>query len=297
MDAPCSGEGMFRKVHSITKNWMQYGSGYYADIQRSILPEAVKMLRPGGYMLFSTCTFSKKEDEESLKFILEKFPEMETVPSVDFEDEAYKGFAHGYDGYTDAIRIYPHKCKGEGHFAVLLRKKNDVTEDAGLEKYTDQEDESEIVFKNEYDKNSRKKYREINEETFDFFENLKIEIPINHLRIKDGKVCLIPEGCPDLRGLRILRSGLFLGEIKQGRFEPSQALALALKKEQYHNILDLDINDERVIRYLKCESIGPDEDRTQNGLCLVCVNGYPLGWGKVDKGRLKNKYLSSWRML
>ena len=92
VDAPCSGEGMFRKSHQIVKNWEQYGVEYYADLQRQIMPQAVKMLRPGGYMIFSTCTFSKEEDEGTLKFILENFPEMELVPAIDFNDERYSGF-------------------------------------------------------------------------------------------------------------------------------------------------------------------------------------------------------------
>jgi len=102
---------------------------------------------------------------------------------------------------------------------------------------------------------------------------------------------------PEVNGLRVLRTGLFLGEIKQGRFEPSQALALALKKKEYRNVLDLKIDDPRVVRYLKCESIDIEDGEAENGICLVCTDGYPLGWAKIDRGRLKNKYLPSWRMM
>ena len=301
VDAPCSGEGMFRKVHSIAKNWEQYGSQYYADIQRQILPSAVKMLRPGGYMLFSTCTFSIQEDEESLKFILESFPEMELVESVDFENERYKGFTKGYMGLDKAIRLYPHKVKGEGHFAALLRKKNEGTEytdenEYNLPDYNEAKPDYDRI-KNSYDKNIRKKYKKISDEAFDFFERLKIDIPAARLREKDGKVYLLPNDMPDITGLRVLRTGLFLGEIKTGRFEPSQALALALKRDEYDNILELKISDDRVIRYLKCESIDIEDGEAKDGFCLVCVDGFTLGWAKIDKGRLKNKYLPSWRMM
>ena len=294
VDAPCSGEGMFRKVHSITKNWMQFGSGYYADIQRKILPSAVKMLKTGGYMLFSTCTFSVNEDEDSLQFILENFPEMELVSAIDFSDPSYAGFTKGYKGFDKAIRIYPHKCRGEGHFAALLKKKDPYESVSDTE---DVCDETAIKFQNKYDQQSRKKYKEINEETFEFFESLKIQIDLKRLRIKDGRVYLLPDDMPEISGLRVLRTGLFLGEIKSSRFEPSQALALALKADEFENILNLSLKDDRVIRYLKCESIDVKEEEAGKGYCLVCVDGFPLGWAKTDKGRFKNKYLPSWRML
>jgi NOL1/NOP2/sun family putative RNA methylase len=303
VDAPCSGEGMFRKVHSITKNWMQYGSGYYADIQREILPAAVKMLKPGGYMIFSTCTFSVKEDEESLRFISESFPEMELVPAVDFSDERFAGFKRGGLGFDEAIRIYPHRCKGEGHFTALLRKKDteDDAEDRNRSFPTAEDNENfaadDETAVNRYDASVRKKYKALNEETFAFFESLGMKIELNRLRVKDDRVFLLPEDMPEVNGLRVLRTGLFLGEIKQGRFEPSQALALALKMKEYKNVLNLKIDDPRVVRYLKCESIDVEEDEAQNGLCLVCTDGYPLGWAKIDRGRLKNKYLPSWRMM
>ena len=303
VDAPCSGEGMFRKVHSITKNWMQYGSGYYADIQRQILPSAVKMLKAGGYMIFSTCTFSVKEDEESLRFILESFPEMELVPAVDFSDERYAGFKRGGFGFDEAVRIYPHRCKGEGHFTALLRKKDPEADgECDFENRSEIEEalgvpETDVIYENRYDASARKKHKAINDETFAFFESLGMKIDLNRLRIKDDKVFLLPEDMPEVNGLRVLRTGLFLGEIKQGRFEPSQALALALKKKEYRNVLDLKIDDPRVVRYLKCESIDIEDGEAENGICLVCTDGYPLGWAKIDRGRLKNKYLPSWRMM
>ena len=300
VDAPCSGEGMFRKVHAIAKNWEQYGSGYYADLQRQILPCAVRMLRPGGYLVFSTCTFSVKEDEESLRFILDNFPEMESVPAIDFEDARYSGFTKGYLGFENAIRIYPHKCMGEGHFVALLKKKDLEETDETAEEYPanrtgDVETNGDVSVKNIYDKNIRKRYRQISDEAFDFFEKLGFTVKAERLREKDGKVYLMPDDMPGINGLRVLRTGLFLGEIKTGRFEPSQALALSLKKEEFPNVLDLDPGDERVIRYLKCESI--DTDAAENGYCLICTGGFPLGWAKIDKGRFKNKYLPSWRMM
>ena len=102
---------------------------------------------------------------------------------------------------------------------------------------------------------------------------------------------------PDVSGLRLLRQGLFLGEIKKNRFEPSQSLAMALKQGQFDNEVDFTAEDERVIRYLKGETIVTNDEHLQNGYVLVLVDGYPLGWAKNNNGTLKNKYLSGWRMM
>ena len=272
VDAPCSGEGMFRKVHSIAKNWEQYGSQYYADIQRTVLPSAVKMLKPGGMMIYSTCTFSKLEDEDSISFILENNPDMELIESH---------------------KLFPHKIKGEGHFVALLHKKDTATALAVESSAKDGKEKGTI---NKYDPKVRSKYKKISDEAFDFFESIGFKIDVSRLWVNEDRINMLPEDVPDLSRLRVLRTGLFLGEMKKGRFEPSQSLALALKAEEYPNVLDLKLDDDRVVRYLKCESIDVEDGEVNDGYCLVAVDGYPLGWGKVDKGRFKNKYLPSWRL-
>ena len=272
VDAPCSGEGMFRKVHSIAKNWEQYGSQYYADIQRTVLPSAVKMLKPGGMMIYSTCTFSKLEDEDSISFILENNPDMELIESH---------------------KLFPHKIKGEGHFVALLHKKDTATALAVESSAKDGKEKGTI---NKYDTKVRSKYKKISDEAFDFFESIGFKIDVSRLWVNEDRINMLPEDAPDLSRLRVLRTGLFVGEMKKGRFEPSQSLALALKAEEYPNVLDLKLDDDRVVRYLKCESIDVEDGEVSDGYCLVAVDGYPLGWGKVDKGRFKNKYLPSWRL-
>ena len=272
VDAPCSGEGMFRKVHSIAKNWEQYGSQYYADIQRTVLPSAVKMLKPGGMMIYSTCTFSKLEDEDSISFILENNPDMELIESH---------------------KLFPHKIKGEGHFVALLHKKDTATALAVESSAKDGKEKGTI---NKYDTKVRSKYKKISDEAFDFFESIGFKINVSRLWVNEDRINMLPEDTPDLSRLRVLRTGLFLGEMKKGRFEPSQSLALALKAEEYPNVLDLKLDDDRVVRYLKCESIDVEDGEVNDGYCLVAVDGYSLGWGKVDKGRFKNKYLPSWRL-
>ena len=106
----------------------------------------------------------------------------------------------------------------------------------------------------------------------------------------------MPENMPGLKGLKVLRPGLHLGTLKKNRFEPSQALACALAMDEYDAVYNMDIEDEDVIRYLKCETI---EAKTEvaDGFVLVCAGGFPLGWAKSQRGTLKNKYLPGWRMM
>jgi NOL1/NOP2/fmu family ribosome biogenesis protein len=130
----------------------------------------------------------------------------------------------------------------------------------------------------------------------EFLGRLKIDIPEERLEIREDRLYLLPEGIPDLKGLRVMRSGLLLGEIKKNCFEPSQALACALRKEEYDAVYDMDIEDEDVIRYLKCETIEAKIE-VADGFVLVCAGGFPLGWAKSQRGTLKNKYLPGWRMM
>lgn len=305
VDAPCSGEGMFRKSHAIIKNWEQYGTGYYAKLQRQILPSAVKMLKAGGYMIYSTCTFSVEEDEGTLKWLLEEYPDMEVLETADITAPGFEGFAHARPELADgpgeiagALRLYPHRIKGEGHFVALLKKK--ASDDApGSDRHVTKaqatEYDTEKGRPNRYDERTRKTYKNISAETFDFLEKLGFEIPAERLEVREDRLYMLPEGLPALKGLRIMRSGLLLGEMKKGRFEPSQALACALHADEYDNILDLPSDGTDVIRYLKCESIEIPAD-TPDGYVLICTDGFPLGWGKAAQGRFRNKYLPGWRM-
>jgi len=122
---------------------------------------------------------------------------------------------------------------------------------------------------------------------------LSFPVDFSQIMEREKKLYLLPQELPDLSGLRLLRQGLLLGEEKKGRFEPSQALAMALKKEEYPWVYSPKEAD--VIRYLKCETIEVDKIFA-DGYVLVCAGGYPLGWAKYSGGRLKNKYLPGWRM-
>ena len=132
-----------------------------------------------------------------------------------------------------------------------------------------------------------------------FLGGLRTDIDPCRLEIREDRVYYMPEGMPKLRGIRFLRSGLLLGELKKNRFEPGQALAMYLKKEEYENILDLSVEDDRVIRYLKGETLEVEDlvSAGAKGWYLVCVDGYPLGFGKLASQVLKNKYLPGWRWM
>lgn len=288
VDAPCSGEGMFRKQPSIMKNWEQYGTEYYAKLQREILPDAVKMLRPGGKLLYSTCTFSPLEDEETVAFLLERFPELKIADlfkpelKTNYDD---LGFDYGHEEWMEkpvedidkAVRLWPHKLDGEGHFIIVFEKSADSQEPQAQPAYI--------------------KEAKASDELKEFMNHVNADFTGSKLVLRDERYYMVPDDLPDFKGLRILRSGLLLGEQKKGRFEPSQALACALKCEEYDNVYNLSADNQDVIRYLKCESFDIDDDSVKEGYVLVACDGFSLGFGKLKKGSFKNKYLPGWRLM
>ena len=281
IDAPCSGEGMFRKNPGMMKDWETYGPKHYSDLQRSIVPHALRMLKPGGMLLYSTCTFSPEENEGSVKFMLDLDPDLEVVDIPN----RYEGFAPGRpelieDGTEDlkkCVRIWPHKMNGEGHFIALLRKREKAEETVKKAK--------------------PRKEKALPALLEEFMKDCSYPVNGSDIEIQEDRVYLMPEGIKGIKGLRFLRSGLLLGTLTKDRFEPSQAFAMVLKKEQYKATIDLSSIDHRVIRYLKGETIEVDDLplKRQKGWQLVCVDGFPLGWGKLVNGSLRNKYLPGWR--
>ena len=279
IDAPCSGEGMFRKQAHMIPAWERQGPEVFSKMQREILDQAANLLKPGGTMLYSTCTFSKLENEGSMDYFLSNHPEFHLLDIPQSE-----GFAPGQPELVDrtfplekCVRLFPHKIDGEGHFLALLQKDGERTPNA-LE--------------------SAGKPSKLPQELIDFLKDVSMPVDTTRIQIKDTKVFLMPEGLSGCKGLRFLRSGLYMGELLKKRFEPSQAFAMVLKKEEYASVIDLPATDERIIRYLKGETIEiEDGESTKDaGWQLVCVDGYPLGWGKLIRGTLRNKYFSGWRM-
>ena len=274
VDAPCSGEGMFRKDPAVAKAWDAEKPFACAKQQKEIITQAANMLAPGGQMLYSTCTFSPEENEQVIAYLLDSREDMEVLELPQVE-----GFSRGIH-LSRCVRIWPHKMNGEGHFLALLQKKGQKA--AVKEEVTDRSAGNKKI-------NSP--------EMQEFFQDITMPINWNRVEIRKDQAYYVPEETKGRTGLTFLRNGLYLGEIRKGRFEPSQSLAMALKKEEYASVVDLEASDERVMKYLKGETLEVEDlhSTREKGWQLVCVNGYPLGWGKLVNGTLKNKYHTGWR--
>lgn len=276
IDAPCSGEGMFRKNPAMIKDWKERGPAHYVPIQRQLLLDAVSMLKPGGMLLYSTCTFSVEENEENIAFLLEKCPNMK-LAKPKWNDCFTEGKKTGFE---DCIRIFPHRAEGEGHFAALLVKEGNASEKKRAK---------------DSDKDN-KKLLEKNPELADFLKLVK-DMPNGQLAMQQERVYLLPEHTEIMRSIRYLRTGLYLGDIKKGRFTPSQAFAMYLKKDRFAQTVSFAAEDERVRRYLKGETLELSEtEDIRKGWVLVCVDDFGLGWAKAVNGTLRNKYYAGWRM-
>lgn len=269
VDAPCSGEGMFRKDDGMIKSWLSNGPDYYAPIQSEILESSVKLLKPGGMLLYSTCTFSVKEDEEVIKTLLSKHDDMELVP-IPLWDGASDGI-----GLSGCVRLFPHKIQGEGHFICLLRKRGGGMERPAVKANSPWRPTAEFT---------------------EFFSDFNYPIDNDRLFLNNNQIYYLPLAFPTKTKLRFLRTGLWLGSLNKNRFEPSQALAMVLNPEYCKRRVSFSRQDERTIRYLKGETIAlSGTETTIKGWCLVCVDGYPLGFAKGMGQTLKNKYYPGWR--
>nr|WP_133628801.1 RsmF rRNA methyltransferase first C-terminal domain-containing protein [Fonticella tunisiensis] len=271
VDAPCSGEGMFRKDETAVKEWSLENVLHCAIRQDEILDSAAEMLMPGGILLYSTCTFSPEENEKTIEKFLKKHSEFSIQ-----EVHPYTGFESGRPEWSDSrnpklrrsIRLWPHKLRGEGHFIAVLRK-------------TDGEDSPKPkVKRKQVDKQYLKDY-------YDFANKYLNIVPEGEFIIFGDNLYIVPEEMLSLDGLRVVRPGLHLGTIKKNRFEPSHALALSLKASEAKNNVFLDSSSKETLLYLKGESI---KLQCSDGWNLVNVDGYSLGWGKAVSGTLKNHY-------
>ncbi len=292
IDAPCSGEGMFRKDPDMLKDWLEKGPEFYASIQRGILEQALTMLKPGGYLVYSTCTFAQIEDEEVIADVLNTHPEMELVPIPRFE-----GACDGI-GLSGCVRLFPHRIRGEGHFLAMLRKKDDSGEAAahGEAKKARRTYGASGKATDGIRKPGVKLEKE--PELSGFLKGTSLDWDEARLYIRDDSVYYLPEDFKPARGLRYLRTGLLVGTLKKGRFEPSQALAMVLGPDTFQNSISFVHDDDRVIRYLKGETISLREgEEPVKGWCLVCVDGYALGFAKGSGMTLKNKYYPGWRWM
>ncbi len=271
IDAPCSGEGMFRTQPQMVHHWEEEGPETYAPIQQEILEYAYQMLAPGGMLMYSTCTFSPLEDEETVIDFLKRHEDVEAVAMPEFE-----GFSHleNEDGRPyPFIRLYPHKIRGEGQFAALLQKKGNAVSHAP---------------------SKASSWSRQNE----------------HYRLPDVSA-FIPS-------LHYLMTGLHIGTEKNGRLSLSQAYAMTLQSEKWPDCLNLTVDDVRVEKYLRGETIAltdaemqakpssalpaslpkiKDQKKEKAIDTLVLLEGYPLGFGRRNRNMLKNKRAQGWRWM
>lgn len=291
VDAPCSGEGMFRKDDTAIEEWTPDNVTLCSERQKSILSQAQKMLKPDGVIVYSTCTFAPSENEEILIWFLREYPDFyvedyhdilgvniscgntdfisnELKPLTDEESKAIKS----------SLRLWPHKIKGEGHFAVRLIKNGG--EDAVQKK------EKKSSGKNILSKSERKQLLEF---MADFLNNTDLYADKRYEYFGD-ELYMIPDEMPELKGIKLLRAGLHIATKKKKRFEPAHAFAKYLNPANVK--CSFECSDEQAEKYLHGDVIQITDNSLSDtkGFILVCYNGLSLGWGKITNNTIKNHY-------
>lgn len=276
VDAPCSGEGMFRKDDSAGKSWNIYSTKKCSLMQKNILDLASKMLKPQGYILYSTCTFSPEENECIIDDFLKnnKNFELIDIPKHSGIDKGRSDWCGNNEQMHRCARFWPHKIKGEGHFLALLRK-------------TDGEQQQYSNYNKILDNKLLTNY-------YRFCEEYLNTIPKGVFEMYGDYLYLLPDKIPNLNGVKVIRPGWFLGINKKYRFEPSHALAMALERHDIKSFVNMDSNSLEVTKYLKGDTLEIDSKKGWN---VVCVDGFPLGWAKGLEGVLKNYYPTGWRLI
>ena len=259
VDAPCSGEGMFRKEEAAVTDWSQETVEMCARRQAEILHSAARMVRPGGRLVYSTCTFAPEEDEMAVEAFLAAHPEFE--PEI-LDAPWFVTVPNG------GHRMWPHKLLGEGHFAAVLKKTAGEEEDI-----------------------SPAPGEKLPKEWISFAKELGIQLPPGKAVSFGQNLFWAPEEMPDLKKLKVMRPGLELGEVKKGRFEPAHALALWLKN--CCSEVSFPPDTPEMAAYLHGDVLPCDKQ----GWCLVKAGNYTIGWGKGDKTQLKNHYPKGLRRL
>lgn len=273
VDAPCSGEGMFRKLPEAIEQWSMENVAICAERQKEILDNAAVMLKPGGTIVYSTCTFSKEENEDVIEYFLERHP--------DFTLEEME-------------RFWPHKVDGEGHFVAKLVRRGCVDTDLKADRKTKKNKNSKNR-KNEtkpaLTKENMKLLSEFLDETIS--EDVAAWIKNSRLVMFGEQLYRLPDMEVDIKGLKVQRAGLHIGEFKKQRFEPSHSLALALKLNDAKNLVKLTCDNPQTIGFFNGQSVMLSDEQAaecKKGWALVCVDGYPVGWGKVNGAQVKNHY-------
>lgn len=260
LDAPCSGEGMFRKLEQAVDTWSKEKVHECAHIQRNLIKGAYEMLRPGGIVVYSTCTYSYEENEAIVHYAIDELG-FKLLPL-----EKSHGLCPGVD-LDEVVRCYPHHYKGEGHFIALLQKPGDSPRKPVRTQKPKISTEALKVLKTFYQ------------------ENLNISIPSDVIENK-GHLYKIKKNFPELKGVRVLRNGLYLGEVRKNRFIPSYSLALTLTKDDVKRSYDYTSESEEIKKYIHGETL---EAQGEKGFGVIFVDGYPLSFYK-ESNQVKNLF-------
>ena len=268
VDAPCSGEGMFRKDIQSREEWSKEQVEVCAARQRDILEQAAAMLKPGGILVYSTCTFAPQENEQNAEWFVQRYPQFKLEKSE---------------------RLWPHLHRAEGHYAARFRKKP-------IYEKNEKEQEARLSRQDKRPASAGKVRKEKKHVFYDLFAEfctatlsqesqscLREKIEAGQLAVFGEQFYLLPDGIDSPDGLKTERAGLHLGCCKKNRFDPSHALAMALRPSDVKQILE----PEDPERYIRGEALCCG---AQKGWTLVTVHGCSLGWGKASQGILKNHY-------
>lgn len=281
VDAPCSGEGMFRKDEAAVSSWENYKSDRCREMQDAILEEVHRMLKPGGMLLYSTCTFSPLENEQTIAAFMERHPEyhlLDLPKSAGIADGVPKWGNHA-ENLAKTARLWPQRIKGEGHFTALLQKAQGSAE---------------------HSSGGNRSFQPLSappEALRDFYRKNMACGPM------DGFYCMmgnnlyyLPEPPPSVDGLKIARLGLFIGSLKGKIFKPSHPFLMAQPKDAFQRYLHLSTEEPDLRKYLRGDTLVQDTG-LQDGLTAVCVNAFPIGWGNSAGGIVKNMYPKGWRRM
>jgi NOL1/NOP2/sun family putative RNA methylase len=275
IDAPCSGEGMFRKDREARERWSLRLVEKCQSLQKTILTSAAAMLRPGGRLVYSTCTFNPQENEAVIEHFLQQQPGFHLIMvnhATMYQPGQRQWVAGANAPLQKTARLWPHALHGEGHFIAVLEKRA-ADEQMGTPR---------LAKPPRLAPQAQQHFKRFIQETL-----ISIDMDSKSLLQVEDQLYRLPTGCPSFGSLRIRRLGQYLGRVKRSHFQPAHAWALSLHPSQAQRIIDLPVDSSELQAYLRGETL-PTE--AEDGWALLTVNQFPLGWGKVVQKHCKNHY-------